>query len=107
MRKAREDSGRFVVEGLKAVTEGIELGHAPVVLMHGEADHPLLRSAVAATLAAGGEVIEVTHEILAKVSRRDNPQAVVGVFRQEFAPLAGLQPTTATVVALHRVRDPG
>ena len=52
------------------------------------ADHPLLDQARrAATLAARGEVIEVTHDILAKVSRRDNPQAVVGVFPQAFTPL--------------------
>ena len=40
-----------------------------------------------ATAAAGGEVIEVSRDILAKVSRRDNPQTVVGVFEQVFAPL--------------------
>jgi hypothetical protein len=61
-----------------------------------------------ATRAGGGEVIEVTREILAKVSRRDNPQAVVGVFHQMFMPLEALAPSSAPCfVALHRVRDPG
>jgi TrmH family RNA methyltransferase len=73
-----------------------------------DADHPLLKQAIAATLAADGEVIEVTQDILAKVSRRDNPQAVVGVFAQTFRPLAEVEPgPAACVVALHRVRDPG
>jgi TrmH family RNA methyltransferase len=110
MRKARDETGLFVAEGLKAVVEGIETGRRPAILLHGpEADdHPLARSAIAATLAAQGEVIEVTHDILAKVSRRDNPQAVVGVFRQAFAPLEQLEPLAAKAwVALHRVRDPG
>src|SRR6202012_4440573 len=41
-------------------------------------------------------------------SRRDNPQAVVGVFRQVFRPLAAIEPAGAPCwVALHRVRDPG
>jgi TrmH family RNA methyltransferase len=72
------------------------------------ADHPVLQRAIQATDAAGGEVIEVTHDILAKVSRRDNPQAVVGVFDQAFTALADLQPGAAPCwVALHRVRDPG
>ena len=107
LRKEREETGLFVAEGLKNVTEGVELGHAPKVLLYGKdaAGHPLLKTAAAATEAARGEVIEVTHDILAKVSRRDNPQAVVGVFKQAFAPLEGLR--TGTVVALHRVRDPG
>ena len=89
--------------------KGLETGHAPAILMHGpDADHPLLARAVAATLGAGGEVIEVTQDILAKVSRRDNPQAVVGVFRQVFEPLETLEPLAAKGwVALHRVRDPG
>jgi TrmH family RNA methyltransferase len=110
LRKERDETGLFVAEGLKIVTEAVELGSAPAILMYGrEAQgHPLLARAVAATEAAHGEVIEVTPEILAKVSRRDNPQTVVGVFRQRFADLAALQPARAPVwVALHRARDPG
>ena len=110
LRKEREETGLFVAEGLKNVTEGVELGHAPRILLHGRdgADHPLLKQAIAAALAARGEVIEVTHDILAKVSRRDNPQAVVGVFAQAYRPLAEIDPAAAPgFVALHRVRDPG
>jgi TrmH family RNA methyltransferase len=109
MRKARDESGLFVAEGLKTVTEGVELGRPPTILLHGPgADHPLLRKAADATVADGGEVIEVTQEILAKVSRRDNPQAVIGVFQQVFEPLQAIHPAAAPCwVALHRVRDPG
>lgn len=110
LRKERDETGLFVAEGLKIVTEAVELGQAPRVLMYGRdaEGHPLLRQAIEATQRAGGEVIEVTHDILAKVSRRDNPQAVVGVFRQVFTPLTELEPEAATCfVALHRVRDPG
>ena len=110
LRKEREETGRFVAEGLKIVTEAVELGRAPKVLMFARdaADHPVLQKAIQATLSARGEVIEVTHDILAKVSRRDNPQAVVGVFEQVFTPLNQLRPADATCwVALHRVRDPG
>jgi TrmH family RNA methyltransferase len=110
LRKERDETGLFVAEGLKAVIEGIETGHAPAILMHGPdaSTHPLTKTAVSATLAANGEVIEVTQDILAKVSRRDNPQAVVGVFRQVFADLATVEPQAAHCwVALHRVRDPG
>jgi TrmH family RNA methyltransferase len=110
MRKDRDETGLFIAEGLKHVTEGVELGHAPTILMYGPeaAKHPLLQKAVAATRAARGEVIEVTEDILAKVSRRDNPQAVVGVFRQAYLPLGEIDPASAPCfVALHRVRDPG
>ncbi len=110
LRKERDETGLFVAEGLKIVTEAVELGHRPRILMYGQnaEGHPLLRQAIEATYSARGEVIEVTQDILAKVSRRDNPQAVVGVFEQTFTPLADLKPESANCfVALHRVRDPG
>ena len=109
MRKEREETGLFLAEGLKIVTEALESGRAPKILMYGpDAAHPLLTRAIETTGAAGGEVIEVTRDILEKVSRRDNPQAVVAVFEQRFTPLADLDPASAPVwVALQAVRDPG
>ena len=110
LRKHRDETEQFVAEGLKIITEAVELGNAPHVLMYGDeaVGHPLLQRAITATRAQGGEVIAVTQDILAKVSRRDNPQAVVGVFGQTFTPLERLDPTSANAfVALHRVRDPG
>ncbi len=110
LRKAREESGLFLAEGLKIVAEAVALGHAPRILLHGPdaADHPLLRQAAAAARAAGGDVVEVNRQILEKVSRRDNPQTVIGVFPQAFAPLEALEPRSARCwVALEQVRDPG
>ncbi|HEX6865843.1 MAG TPA: RNA methyltransferase [Caulobacteraceae bacterium] len=109
MRKAREESGLFLAEGLKVITEGVELGHAPKTLLYGPgSDHPLLKKAIQTTENAGGEVVEVTRDILEKVSRRDNPQAVVAVFEQVFTPLDSLRPEAAHCwVALQEVRDPG
>jgi TrmH family RNA methyltransferase len=109
MRKEREETGLFLAEGLKVITEGVELGRAPKTLLFGrDAAHPLLDRAIAATQAAGGEMIEVTRDILEKVSRRENPQAVVAVFEQAFTPLAQIAPQSARCwVALQAVRDPG
>jgi TrmH family RNA methyltransferase len=110
LRKEREESGLFLSEGLKIVVDAVELGHAPRTLMFGPeaADHPLLKRCAEATLKAGGEVIEVTREVLEKVSRRDNPQAVIAVFPQVFTPLSEIDPAAAPCwVALQAVRDPG
>ena len=110
MRKMREETGQFLAEGLKIVTEAVELGRAPRILLYGAeaAAHPLLRRAVAAAEGAGGEAIEVSRDILAKISRRDNPQTVLAVFDQAFAPLATLEASSAPCwVALEAVRDPG
>ena len=106
MRKEREQTGLFLAEGLKIVTEAVELGHAPKILLYAAdaAGHPLLKEAA----AVAEEAIEVTPAILEKVARRDNPQAVLGVFPQRFAALADIDPRSAPVfVALETVRDPG
>ena len=110
LRKEREESGLFLAEGLKIVTEAVDLGRTPKILMFGpEASaHPVLQRIARLTAEAGGEVIEVHRDILEKVSRRDNPQTVVAVFEQHFTPLADLDPTRAGCwVALQAVRDPG
>jgi len=110
LRKEREESGLFLAEGLKIVAEAFEHGRTPKILMYGPdaADHHLVKTIAAATLKAGGEVLEVSRDILEKVSRRDNPQTVVAVFEQVFASLPALKPDAATCwVALQAVRDPG
>jgi TrmH family RNA methyltransferase len=110
MRKEREATGRFLAEGLKFIGEALDQGRTPRLLLVGmEArPHPLLDRAKAETLATGGDVLTVTHPILEKISRRDNPQTVLGVFDQVYTPLSAIQPASAPCwVALEQVRDPG
>jgi TrmH family RNA methyltransferase len=110
LRKEREASGLFLAEGLKLIGEALEIGHTPQILLYGPEARalPFLTRVAAATAEAGGEVIEVTRDILEKVSRRENPQMVVAVFAQRFGDLAALDPGAADCwVALQAVRDPG
>lgn len=110
MRKEREATGRFLAEGLKFVGEALDQGRAPKLLLVGDnaRPHPLLDRAKAETRKAGGEVVVVTHAILEKISRRENPQTVLGVFEQVYTPLSAIQPASAPCwVALEQVRDPG
>jgi TrmH family RNA methyltransferase len=106
MRRERQETGLFLVEGLRSVAEAVALGRRPRILLHGEAaaGHPLLRQAT----AAAAETLLVTEAILAKISRRDNPQAVLGVFEQARTELTRLDPRSARCwVGLEAVRDPG
>jgi len=54
----------------------------PERLFFNDSSHPLLQALIEATEAAGGEVIETGADILHKISGKDNPQAVLGVYRQ-------------------------
>ncbi len=106
LRKARQESGLFLVEGLKSITEAVDLGRRPRILLYAAAagDHPLVRRA--ASLA--DETLEVGPAVLEKISRRDNPQMVLGVFEQVFRPIETLDPNAAACwVVLETVRDPG
>lgn len=110
MRKERDATGRFLAEGLKFIGEALDQDRVPRLLLVGEdaRPHPILDRARAATRDNGGEVVIVTHAILEKISRRDNPQTVLGVFDQAYLPLPELLPQSAPCwVALEQVRDPG
>jgi len=108
LKKHRDATGLFLAEGHKLVRNGLDEGWALTTLVCGVGS--LREEAVgrlaARAHAAGALVMEVSNAVLEKVSRRDNPQIVLGVFRQRTAPLARLG-AGGLWVALDRVRDPG
>jgi TrmH family RNA methyltransferase len=107
-KKHRDESGLFIAEGQKLVRDAVE-GGWPIHLLAYAASligEPAVGALVAATKAAGGTVLEVSAQVLEKVTRRENPQNVVGVFRQCFAPESAIG-RDGIWVALDRVRDPG
>lgn len=108
MRKERKQTGLFLAEGLRHVIEGIENGWALTKLAYGEewANKPEVLKAQEACLANGGLCLEVSELILEKLSNKDNPQQVIGVFKQRLVALADM-PKKKCLVALEQVRDPG
>ncbi|TBY11899.1 TrmH family RNA methyltransferase [Rhizobium laguerreae] len=109
-KKSREESGTFLAEGLKLVIDAIELGWAIRTLVYAKAakGKPLVEQMAVKTVASGGLVLEVSEKVIASITRRDNPQMVVGIFEQRWTPLKGIRPSEGeTWVALDRVRDPG
>ena len=109
-KKGREETGTFMAEGLKLVIDALELGWAITTLVYAKnaKDKPLVTKVAARTVAAGGLVLEVSEKVLSAITRRDNPQMVVGVFKTKWRPLADIRPAfNETYIALDRVRDPG
>ncbi len=109
-KKSREETGTFMAEGLKLVIDALELGWTIRTLVYAKAakGKPLVEQVAARTVAAGGLVLEVNEKVLSSVTRRDNPQMVVGIFDSRWTPLRDIRPKEGeTWVALDRVRDPG
>ena len=109
-KKHRRLSRRFLAEGLRILTEAREAGALPELLFFaGDQDsHPLVAELIAATLDAGGEVIRTTPDILSKLSGKDNPQTVIGVYPEHFTPLDALDRSAADIwIVAQALRDPG
>ncbi|WP_181707944.1 TrmH family RNA methyltransferase [Chthonobacter rhizosphaerae] len=110
LKKHREETGLFLGEGLKLVTDALEEGwpvHTILFAAATRGQEAVMRAA-ATVHARGGMVLDVSEQVLGKITRRDNPQMVVGVFRQKLTPLAEVRPREGDIwVALEQVRDPG
>jgi TrmH family RNA methyltransferase len=110
LAKNRKASGLFVAEGLKLAADALECGWTIRTLVHSDrvANETLVRHLSAETGKGGGQVLTVSEAVLGKITRRDNPQTVVGVFEQRLTPLDDIKPAGGDLwVGLEAVRDPG
>jgi RNA methyltransferase, TrmH family len=109
-KRHRKESGRFLAEGLRILTEARAAARLPEQLFFAResAGHPLVQALITATEAAGGEAIETTPDILSKLSGKDNPGAVIGVYAEFATSLVALDRSVASIwLVAERLRDPG
>lgn len=109
-KKHRRQQERFLVEGLRLLTDARESNRLPemLVMAEGREPHPLLSALEAEVERSGGEIIETTADILARITGKDNPQAVAGVFREFDTSLEQLDPSSASIwLVAQALRDPG
>jgi RNA methyltransferase, TrmH family len=109
-KRHRRAEGLFLAEGLRICAEARDAGALPQWLFltaEGEG-HPLAAALVADTLAAGGEVVTTGTAVLSKLSGKDNPQTVVGIYAEPRTALADLDRHAAPIwLVAERLRDPG
>ncbi|HEX9954949.1 MAG TPA: RNA methyltransferase [Allosphingosinicella sp.] len=108
-KKGRRRQGMFIAEGLRILTEAREAGFLPEVLFYWEgSEHPLLETLIVETEAAGGDVVETNADILHKLSGKDNPQTVLGVYRAFDLALERIHRASAPLwIVAQSLRDPG
>lgn len=109
-KKARREEGLFLAEGLRILAEARDSGMLPeIVAFSAEgAKHSLAAEIIAATESAGGEAIETTPDILSKMSGKDNPQMLLGAYRQASTSLGQVDRSRAPLwIVVQALRDPG
>jgi RNA methyltransferase, TrmH family len=109
-KKARREHGLFLAEGLRILTEARDSGRLPeIVAFSAEGSrHPLAAEIIAATEAAGGDAIETTPHILSKMSGKDNPQMLLGAYRQPTTSLDEIDRAASPLwICAQALRDPG
>ena len=109
-KRHRRAARQFLAEGLRILTEARESGRLPHTLFYAAAsiDHPLVHALSMDVEQAGGQSIQTTPDILSKLSGKDNPQAVVGIYDDFETSLTDLDRTTSGIwLVAERLRDPG
>lgn len=109
MRKERRETGLFLAEGTSILETARAAGFAPQTLVYqaGSASSLVARLLITWALEAGGDVLEVSQAVLSKLSAKDNPQSMIGVFQQKWVSLPQHPLRGDTWLALEEIRDPG
>jgi TrmH family RNA methyltransferase len=93
LKKYRDEFGLFLVEGEEPCAQALKNGWECVHLFSTDGFR-----------RNDENMIEVTEEILRKISKKDNPQSVIGVFKQHMME----KPSKADFyLGLEEIRDPG
>lgn len=109
-KKFRDQQNAFLAEGLKLIIDALDLGWTIKTLAFAKSQrgNQMVEKVAARAVASGALVLEVSEKVLGAITRRDNPQMVIGVFEQRWMPLKDVRPVDGDVwIALDRVRDPG
>lgn len=109
-KKHRKREGKFLAEGLRLLTDAREAGKVPELLLmaEGRDEHPLLTALEQAVEQAGGDIVELPLDILAKITGKENPQSVAGVFAEWDTRLTALDRKGAPIwLVAQALRDPG
>ncbi|HSL14913.1 MAG TPA: TrmH family RNA methyltransferase [Actinomycetota bacterium] len=102
-RTYRERDRRFLAEGAQAVSEALASTSPPEVLFHTEPTHPVVERA----RAGGVEVVEVSADVMERLTSTVTPQGLVAVVPFLDVSLREIGRTNGCVALLHNVRDPG
>ncbi len=107
-RKYRRNLKLFVAEGVRICKEALDNNWKIKYLLFDKnnKDNMAIKDLVNGTTSLGADAIGVSLQILSKLTHKDNPQNVLGVFEQRWNDLPKCV-NNKCIVALESIRDPG
>ncbi|WP_455481988.1 TrmH family RNA methyltransferase [Bartonella sp. B35(2025)] len=109
-KKNRNREGFFMAEGLKLAIDALNLRWTihTLIFSKSKTSNAAIENIAARTVANGGFVVKTSQKVMESITHRDNPQTVIGIFKQKWHPIEIIKNRTKDVyIALDRVRDPG
>ncbi len=109
-KKIRSETGLFLAEGARLVTQGLDNGwQIDTLLVSADLDgRAHIQDLLQRAQSSGARVERVPARLLSRITRKDNAQSVVAAFRQQALSLEDFNSgPTSLFVALYEVRDPG
>jgi len=81
-RKFRRQTGWFLAEGARICHEAVDLGWVMhrLAFVAGREDDPHVNRLLGGLVTASGKALPMTQSLLQRISRKDNPQIVLGAF---------------------------
>lgn len=110
MRKAREEEGTFVIEGVRHLFDAVEAGWVLRIVLFDPSDlaRPKTAELIEKCRASGATCLEVSRDVMAGVAKRDNPETVIAVAEQRLYELDALDVSADKLaIVLEEIRDPG
>lgn len=106
-KKGRAETGLFLAEGARLALEAADLGVWPEIMVYAPSalDRGQIRDFLAHAEKRGVRVVETSEKLLGQITKRDNPQTVIGAYKQVLARLDALD--GETLIALDGIKDPG
>jgi len=110
LKKNRDLNGTFLVEGMKLVRDAFEQGWEIDTLIYAATTNSTeqITELAAKVRVSGADILEVNEKVLTSITRKNNPQMVIAVIKQQWKEPPQYPKSNETVwIALDRVRDPG